>query len=55
MPRGEFLTLEKIGDRIVADTIQMFCQMGTGVGGDRANQKFDILKFGNHSRILTRG
>lgn len=55
MARGQLLASEKIGDGVMTDLIQMLRQICAGVVGNGANQKFHILKFGNHSRILACG
>ena len=52
---GQAFALEKIGDRVMADLIQMLRQVRASVVGDGADQKFNVLKFGNHSRILPCG
>jgi len=52
---GQPFALEKVRDGIVTDPIEVFCQVCTGEVGGRANQKFNVLKFGRHDRILPRG
>ncbi len=55
MMGGQTFALEKVGDAIVTDLVLAFRQVRTGEVGNSANQKFDVLKFGNHSRILSCG
>ncbi len=55
MSSCEPFALQKIGDGVVADLIQMFRQVRASVIGDGADQKFNVLKFGNRSHILSCG
>jgi hypothetical protein len=47
--------LKEIGDSIMADSTEVIRQVRACEVGDRADQKFNILKFGNHGRILPCG
>jgi len=55
MARGEMVVLKEIGDGIMADPIEVIRQVRACEVGDGADQKFNVLKFGNHGRILPCG
>src|SRR5712692_1634536 len=55
MTGGQRLALQIIRHRVVAYTVQMLREMRACEVGDRTDEILDVLKFGNHDRILPCG